>query len=146
MYLDFKSGCYENEKGSCYLEYGDTQILCQVAIPEKTKILKYSRFELRCSVHFAIRKKNLLNNRRSEKQLAAIVEKALLPTIKRDQMPPWPVDILITVLNNDGCAMSTAITCASLALLDAGVPSFGVMVASTTCFLRGKIIVNPPCK
>lgn len=74
------------------------------------------------------------------------IHKTLYPTIIYEQCPPCPIVLDITVIKNDGCVLSTAITCASLTLYDAGIPQYGLTVATTTCYIRDTCIVNPPCK
>lgn len=145
-FLAFECGIESQAKGSCLLKYGDTRISCAVSTHKRTKVLKNSALQLRCRVKFAETEEDQPESVYSEEKIATLVEQALLPMLKHEEMPPWPINLHITVLNNDGCVISTAITCASLALLDAEVPSHGVMVASTSSFFGHKIVINPYCK
>ena len=65
---------------------------------------------------------------------AALVEQALLPTIRLDLLPKASIDVYVTVLDLDtslnGC-IALAVTGASASLADAGIEMFGLVTGSS---------------
>lgn len=142
----FKCGRDFGDIGTCKMEYGDTKVHCSVSLEHETEIIPNSLMEMRCEVKFTEPQHYPADTVFTTKNIGDMVLRSLARMIKIKEMPRCPLNLSITIKKNDGCAISTAITCASLAILDAGIPSHGLMVASTTCFLAGKIVVNPQCK
>ena len=56
---------------------------------------------------------------------------ALQPAIKMDAYPKSSIQVTIVVLENDGSCLGHAITCASLALMNAGIEMTDVVVGTT---------------
>jgi exosome complex component MTR3 len=67
-----------------------------------------------------------------EQEFSLILQQALAPALFLDRYPKSRIDVFVTVLENDGthAALATAITCASLALTDAG---FGMRDQVVAC-------------
>jgi ribonuclease PH len=77
--------------------------------------------------------------------MAEAIETALGPSVQLHMYPKSVIDIAILVLQDDGGALSAAISAASLALADARIALFG-LVASATVGLdraRGRIVLDP---
>lgn len=78
-----------------------------------------------------------------EKQNSAILKQALEPAVCRHEFPNFQVDIYALVLENDGSALSAAITCAGLALSHAGVPMYDLVSSVTVAVQKGKRYLDP---
>ena len=86
----------------------------------------------------------LLNFKNSrEKEFSRLLEQALGPAILFN-LPQSFIDIYVTVLEADGIASSLAlaITCASMALIDAGVEMYDIVVGSAIVVLNLKFNIR----
>lgn len=71
------------------------------------------------------------------------MKRALESAVCRHEFPDFQVDIYANVLQDDGSALSAAITCAGLALADAGIPMYDVITASTIGIIQDKFLLDP---
>lgn len=78
-----------------------------------------------------------------EKSLSFALMRALQPAVCRHEFPNFQVDIFANVLQNGGSVLSATITCAGLALADAGVPMFDIVTAATVGIARDKFFMDP---
>lgn len=92
---------------------------------------------------FACTKRRLPQTDAQEKSLALSMQRALESAVCRHEFPNFQVDIYANVLQDDGSALSAAITCAGLALADAGIPMYDVITASTVGIIQDKFLLDP---
>lgn len=78
-----------------------------------------------------------------EKSLAASMKRALQPAVCRHEFPNFQVDIYAIVLQDDGGVLAAAITCAGLALADAGIPMYDVITAASAGFVSDRVLADP---
>lgn len=78
-----------------------------------------------------------------EKQNSSILKQALEPAVCRHEFPNFQVDIYALVLENDGSALSAAITCAGVALAHAGVPMYDLVSSVSVGAQNGNKYLNP---
>lgn len=73
------------------------------------------------------------------------MRRALESVVCRHEFPNFQVDIFANVLQDDGSALAAAITCAGLALADAGIPMYDVVTAVTVGCLDGgeRLLLDP---
>lgn len=71
------------------------------------------------------------------------MKRALESAVCRHEFPNFQVDIYANVLQDDGSALSAAITCAGLALADAGIPMYDVITACTVGIVQDKFLLDP---
>ncbi|KAI9010145.1 ribosomal protein S5 domain 2-type protein [Hyaloraphidium curvatum] len=134
--LFLKTGVIDNAAGSAYAESGNLKIICAVYGPRQLikSDANQSSGSLVCDFKFApfsCGKRRGYKKDIQEKEFSLILEQALLPALFPEQFPKCEVDVFVTVLESDGthAALSTAVTCASLALTDAGFAMRDVVVA-----------------
>ncbi|KAJ3309293.1 Exosome complex component MTR3, partial [Blyttiomyces sp. JEL0837] len=80
-----------------------------------------------------------------ERDFSNLLTQSLSPSIRLDTFPKSQLDIFIHVLESDGAAASlaTAISCASLALADAGIEMFDLVTAcSVGISSSGKLVMD----
>ena len=70
-----------------------------------------------------------------------MLREALTKAVCLHLFPKSVFDVFVTVIENDGSSLAAAITCAGLALADAGIPMLDCVVACTAvsflvCCLR----------
>lgn len=138
-----KTDVVSQAKGSAYIEVDKTKVIVSVfdprEIPNKTE---YSlNGELYCEFKYApfsCPKRRMHQQDAEEKQNSIVMKQALEPAVCRHEFPNFQVDVYALVLENDGSALSAAITCAGLALAQAGIPMFDI-VTSVTMGVQGDI-------
>ncbi|XP_078000968.1 exosome complex component MTR3-like [Glandiceps talaboti] len=137
-----------NAKGSAYIETNNTKVICAVYGPRQ--VIRREDFKLKgilkCEFKFApfsCDKRQQHIQSAHDKDASLTIQQAMEPAVCLDKYPRAQIDIFVTVLQNDGGALSTAITCASLALADAGIDMYDVVVG---CSVRqaGKTTILDP--
>ncbi|KAK7091090.1 exosome complex component MTR3-like [Littorina saxatilis] len=143
-----KAGLISQAKGSAFAELDKTKVVCAVYGPHE--VARREDFSMQgqisCEVKFApfscrVRRQHVQDGR--EKDLSTQLLEALEPAVRLDSFPKSQVDVFVTVLENDGSALSAAITCASLALADAGIEMYDLVVACTARIHGTSILVDP---
>jgi len=123
-------------KGSSYVEAGHTKVICSVFGPRE--VSKREDFSMTGAVcvefkfaTFAERCRRGHQQDGQEKDLSLLLQETLQPAIMLHTLPKCQIDISITVLENGGSALSAAITAASVALVDAGVEMYDVVIGAS---------------
>uniref|UniRef100_A0A0V0J1I8 Exoribonuclease phosphorolytic domain-containing protein n=1 Tax=Schistocephalus solidus TaxID=70667 RepID=A0A0V0J1I8_SCHSO len=129
--------------GSAYFEYGNIKILGSVSGPTEMK----QEGQLTTSFKFApfasqIRKDGVRDS--EEKRLSQLLLSALEPSIALHTFPRGKYQISVLVLDDGGVSscqapsacLSAGITCASLALVHAGVQMYDMVVALSSTSLE----------
>ncbi|KAK5648654.1 hypothetical protein RI129_003546 [Pyrocoelia pectoralis] len=147
-FVFLKCGVVSQAKGSAYFEVDNTKLIVSVydprEIPKKTDYS--SKGELFCIFKYA---PFSCPNRRAhqpdadEKQHSAIVKRALESAVCRHEFPNFQVDVYILVLENDGSALSGAITAAGIALAQAGIPMYDTITAATLAIQGTTKLLDP---
>ncbi|XP_053676192.1 exosome complex component MTR3-like [Anopheles nili] len=143
-----KIGVVSTAKGSAYVELGNTKAIVSVFDPRE--IPKQSKFsglgELYCDFKFSpfasAQRKNPQTDAR-ERSLATALTSALNPSVCRHLFPNLQIDVFANVLEDDGSALAVVITAAGLALGDACIPMFDIVIATSAGVLGNRIIVDP---
>ncbi|PSN29919.1 Exosome complex component MTR3 [Blattella germanica] len=131
-----KTGVISQAKGSAYIEQNNTKVICSAFDPrEIPRKSDYSlNGELYCEFKFAPFSCSKWKGHQPdayEKECGLMLRRALEPAVCRHEFPNFQVDVYALVLENDGSALAAAITCAGLALADASVPMYDLVVAAT---------------
>ena len=126
--VSIKAGVLKNANGSAYIEFGDNKILVGVYGPRDVHPKHMSDTNtgiLRCRYHmtpFSVgERKNPAPSRR-EIEISKVIKEALEPAVMLKQFPRTAVDVYMEVLQADGGTRCAALTGASVALADAGIP------------------------
>ncbi|XP_026480216.1 exosome complex component MTR3-like [Ctenocephalides felis] len=143
-----RAGIVNKAKGSGYIEVGDTKVIASVfdprEIPRKNEFSV--RGQLYCEFKYGsfscIRRRQLMPDA-EEKALSSALCRALQPAVCLHEFPNFQVDVFVLVLENAGSCLSAAITCAGLALADAGVPMYDLVTAATVGVSGNTIVVDP---
>ena len=81
----------------------------------------------------------------TERELEYIVRDTLSSCILLDRYPRCVIQVVLQIVQADGCVLGSAINCALLALMDCGIAMWGLPVASTcvvipkSCYTGGSI-------
>ncbi len=123
-----KAGGLKNADGSAYIEFGDNKILVGVYGPRDVHPKHMSNTDtgiLRVRYHmepFSVSERKNPAPSRREIEISKVIKEALLPAVMLEKFPRTAVDVFIEVLQADGGTRCAALSAASVALADAGIP------------------------
>lgn len=153
-----KCGIVQKARGSAYIELNRTKVICSVYGPRQSSV--QSEFSetgtLHCEISFAPFAHAKQTNRRATNQsskngemrqkvqeYSTYMREALQTSIRLDSFPKSTLDVYVLVLEDDGSVLSAAITCASLAIADAGIEMFDLVSACSAAQLENYVLVDP---
>ncbi|KPP66655.1 exosome complex component MTR3-like [Scleropages formosus] len=134
-----RCGLVTQAKGSAYMEAGKTKVLCAVYGPRESERkddtdMKAGR--LVCDFRYApfsCPKRGTWIQGSEERDAAQALQEALRPGLCLHRYPRAQVEVNVLVLEHDGSVLAHAVTCASMALVDAGVEMYDLVLG---CALR----------
>ncbi|KAJ8331419.1 hypothetical protein BDV3_000787 [Batrachochytrium dendrobatidis] len=136
-----KAGTIPQANGSAYIETGNLKVICAVYGPRQSssRQLSSSTGTLQCDFKFAPfsgeKRKGYVKDDQ-EKEFSMVLEQALTPSIRLENYPKFTIQVFVIVLENDGSmsALAAAISCASLALANAGIEMLDMVAASSIAY------------
>ncbi len=146
--IKFQIGILKNTDGSAYVEWGRTKILVGVmgpreshpkhlALPDKARVEAFYRM-----ASFSVEEWKSPAPSRRETELSKIIREALAPAIFTEYFPRTSIDIFIEVLQADGSTRCAAISAASLALIDAGIPMRDMVASIAVGKVEGQLVLD----
>lgn len=144
-----KPNVIKKANGSAYYEAENIKIICGVYGPRSSKRSMVSdEGSIYCEFKFApfsCNKRCGYIRNAQEREYSLIIQQAFLPAIRLNLYPKSSIDIYITVLENDGttACLAAAITCASIALTDAGIQMYDLVAAASATCIKGNICLDP---
>jgi len=146
--IKLEVGILDKADGSAYVEQGKNRILAAVYGPREAHpkhIALPDRAVVRCRYHmapFSTEERKSPAPSRREMELSKVIREALEPAILSENYPRTTIDIFIEVLQSDGGSRCAAITGASLALADAGIPMKSLVSACAIGKIEGQIALD----
>lgn len=141
-------GPLNKASGSALVEYGGTKVLAAVygprEVPQKHLLLP-DRAIIRCRYHmlsFSTHERKSPALTRREIELSKVIREALEPVVISETFPRTAIDIFVEVINADGGTRTAAVTAASLALADAGVPMRDLVVGVAVGKVDGVLVLD----
>ncbi|XP_013149609.1 PREDICTED: exosome complex component MTR3 [Papilio polytes] len=144
-----KTDTISQAKGSSYVEIKNTKVVCSVFDPRE--IPHQNEFshlgQIYCEVKFA--PFSCSSQRRppapdaEDKALSEALRQAIEPAVCRHLFPNYQIDVFVYIIENDGSCLAAAINAASLALVDAAVPMYDMITASSMAIVEDKMFVVP---
>ena len=146
--ISMEVGVLANSDGSALVKYGRTHVLAAVYGP-KEPIQKFvllpDRAVLRVRYHMApfstSERKSPAPSRR-EIELSKVLREALEGIVLTKLFPRTSIDIFVEVLQADGGTRTAAITAASLALADAGIPMKALVGGVAVGKIEGVLVLD----
>jgi len=141
-------GVLGNADGSAYIEHGKNKILAAVYGPKEAHpkhLAIPDRALLRCRYHmapFSVEERKSPAPSRREIELSKVITESLESAVFVDYYPRTSIDTFIEVLQADGGTRCAAITVASLALADAGIPMRGLVAACAAGKVEGRLVLD----
>eukprot|EP01139_Manchomonas_bermudensis_P002618 Amastigsp_a5222_11.p1 type:complete len:263 gc:universal Amastigsp_a5222_11:84-872(+) len=148
--LHAQTGVVSQATGSAYLEVGATKVVCAIYGPRPSKKDEFHETGLlTCSLRFlpfavggAHRRDYTPQD--DEKEASLIVHDALAVAVRLDRFPKSVVEVHVTVLEgSDTAAIAAAASCASLALLEAGIEMYDVVGCCAVSAVGDVLVVDP---
>jgi len=151
-----KCGVIQKARGSAYIELNRTKVICSVYGPRQSSV--QSEFSetgtLHCEISFApfahqkqsnrtSRRSNVSEMRQQTHEYSTYMREALQTSIRLDTFPKSTLDVYALVLEDDGSVLSAAITCASLAIADAGIEMYDLVSACSAAQVEDHVLVDP---
>ncbi|CAH1437920.1 unnamed protein product [Lactuca virosa] len=136
-----RTGAVNAASGSAYAEFGNTKIWAQGS----KKAMMYSDTgRLNCNVTYTTFATPVRGQASSDnKEISSQLHKSLEGAIMLDTFPKTTVDVFALVLESGGCDLPVVISCASLALADAGIMMFDLVAAVSVSCLGKNLVIDP---
>lgn len=133
-----KTGVVKRASGSAYIEFKNTKVLCSVFGPRPMAASQSfsSTGTIYCQFKFATfskkdeRKGYVQDN--EDREYSGIVEESLSNSVILEKYPKSRFDCYVLVIEDDGSALSAAITASSLAMADAGIEMYDLVAACSS--------------
>ncbi|MCE4611175.1 MAG: exosome complex exonuclease Rrp41 [Desulfurococcales archaeon] len=141
-------GVFKNADGSALVEYGKTRVVAAVYGPREPLQrfpLLPDKATLRVRYHmapFSTEERKSPAPSRREVELSKVIREALEPIVLSEEYPRTVIDIFLEVLQADGGTRTAAVTAASLALADAGVPIRALVGGVAVGKVDGVLVVD----
>ncbi|RAL37489.1 unnamed protein product [Cuscuta campestris] len=139
------TGAVKAASGSAYAEFGNTKVIVSVFGPrESKKAMTYIHTgRLNCNVTYATFSTPIRGQSAENKELSSMLHKALEGAIMLDSFPKTTVDVFALVLESGGSDLPVIITCASLALADAGILLYDLVAAVSVSCVGKNLLIDP---
>ncbi|KAK4704528.1 exosome complex component MTR3, partial [Phenoliferia sp. Uapishka_3] len=137
-----KTGLVSQASGSAYIETGRTKIICAVYGPKPTPPSAPFNAKARLNVEvkfapFASGSRRFAPGKDTESPgLSTTLQQALLPSLILEALPKSQIDLFLTILESDGSDddISAGVTAASVALAQAGIQMYGLVIGCNAAF------------
>ncbi|KAK3002813.1 hypothetical protein RJ639_019191 [Escallonia herrerae] len=141
----FRTGAVNAASGSAYAEIGDTKVIVSVFGPrESKKAMMYSDIgRLNCNVSYTTFATPVRGQGSDNKEFSSMLHKALEGAIILDSFPKTTVDVFALVLESGGSDLPVVISCASVALADAGIMMYDLVASVSVSCLGKNLIIDP---
>ncbi|CAI0429049.1 unnamed protein product [Linum tenue] len=142
----FRTAAVNAAAGSAYAEFGNTKVIVSVFGPrESKKAMMYSDVgRLNCNVSYTKFATPVRNQEADCKELSLMLHKALEGAILLETFPKTTVDVFALVLESGGSDLPVVVSCASLALADAGIMMYDLVAGVSVASLSKKNLVIDP--
>lgn len=147
-HIMIKAGGLKNADGSAYIEFGDNKIIVGVYGPRDVHPKHMSDTDtgiLRVRYHmepFSVTERKNPAPSRREIEISKVIKEALEPAVILDKFPRTAVDVFIEIIQADGGTRCAALSAASVALADAGIPMRDMVAACAAGKVADTIILD----
>ncbi|NHJ85272.1 MAG: exosome complex exonuclease Rrp41 [Asgard group archaeon] len=146
--IQFQIGVLDRADGSALVTWGRNKILAAVYGPRELHpkhMAQPDRAVIRCEYRmatFSVPDRKSPAPKRREREISKILAEALEPAVFAYLYPRSVIDVFIEVLQADGGTRCAAITAASLAIADAGVPMRDLVVGCAAGNLYDQVVLD----
>lgn len=146
--VKMKVGVIKRADGSAFVQTGKTQVIATVYGPRDV----YPRFRedpkkaiLRCKynmVPFSVKDRKRPGHDRRGVEISKVISEALSPSLYLEEFPKTAIELNMEIIQADSGTRVAAITAASLALADAGIPMKDLVSSTATGRVNKQIVVD----
>ncbi len=146
--IKFEVGVLDRADGSCLITWGRNKILVAVYGPRELHpkhMAMPDRALIRCEYRmatFSVPERKSPAPKRREREISKILSEALKPAVFDYLYPRAVIDVFIEVIQADGGSRCAAVTAASLALADAGIPMKDLITGCAAGILDGQVVLD----
>ena len=146
--ITIEAGVLHRADGSAYLEWGGNKVIAGVYGPrelnprrfqESDKAVVQARYTMAA---FSTSDRKRPGPDRRSQEISKVISDAFENVILTERFPRGAVDIQIEVLEAAAGTRCAAVTCAAVALADAGIPMKGLVSAVAAGKANGKVILD----
>ncbi|MDG6220120.1 MAG: exosome complex exonuclease Rrp41 [Candidatus Thermoplasmatota archaeon] len=146
--ITIEAGVLKRADGSAYLEWGDNKVLAAVYGPREV-MPKHRQKTDRAIVQyyysmapFSVSDRKRPGPDRRSTEISKISAEALENAIFLDQFPRATIDVFVTVLQASAGTRCAALTAASVAVADAGVPMRDMVASCAAGKVEGHVVLD----
>ncbi|XP_029991433.1 exosome complex component MTR3 [Sphaeramia orbicularis] len=144
-----RCGLVSQAKGSAYIEAGNTKLMCCVYGPRETK--RKDETDMKCGrltadmrfAPFSCPERGSWIQSSQDKDFSLMLLESLQPAVCLHKYPRSQIEVNVMVLENSGSVLAHAITCASLALADAGIEMYDLVLGCSIRQDGASYVVDP---
>ncbi|XP_019961562.1 exosome complex component MTR3 [Paralichthys olivaceus] len=144
-----RCGLVSQAKGSAYIEAGSTKLLCCVYGPKETE--RKDETDMKCGrlttdmrfAPFSCPERGSWIQGSQEKDFSLMLHESLQPAVCLHKYPRSQIEVNVMVLENSGSVLAHAVTCASLALADAGIEMYDLVLGCSIRQDGDSYVVDP---
>lgn len=142
-----RRGAVSAAAGSAYAEVGQTKVIVSVYGPRESKKAQHfsDQGRLNCDVKFtsfATPVRGKAGQAPEDKELSSLLHRALEGAVQLHTFPKTTVDVFALILQSGGSDLSVVISCASLALADAGVAMYDLVSAVSASCVGQRLLLD----
>lgn len=134
-----RCGLVSQAKGSAYIEAGKTKLICCVYGPREME--RKDETDMKCGrltadmrfAPFSCPERGSWIQGSQDKDFSLMLLESLQPAVCLHKYPRSQIEVNVMVLENSGSVLAHAVTCASLALADAGIEMYDLVLG---CSIR----------
>ncbi|XP_068458914.1 exosome complex component MTR3 [Clinocottus analis] len=144
-----RCGLVSQAKGSAYIEAGNTKLMCCVYGPREME--RKDDTDMKCGrlttdmrfAPFSCLERGSWIQGSQEKDLSLMLHESLQPAVCLTKYPRSQIEVNVMVLENSGSVLAHAVTCASLALADAGIEMYDLVLGCSMRQDAASYVVDP---
>lgn len=146
--ITIEAGILNQADGSASLTWGNNKVLAAVYGPREAHPRHHqnpTRAIVRCRYNmaaFSVSDRKRPGPDRRSVEISKVLSEALESVILTDQFPRTAIDIFVEVLEAEAGTRCAALTAASVALADAGIPMTDLIVSCAAGKINGKIALD----
>jgi len=138
----------ENAPGSCYLEWGNNKVIAAAYGPRECHprhLQRADRAIVRATYNmcpFSVQDRKRPGPDRRSQEISKVISEALEHVVITEPYPRTAIDVFMEVLQADAGTRCAALTAASVAIADAGIPMTEMISAVAAGKVGGKVVLD----
>ncbi|MGA1821611.1 MAG: exosome complex exonuclease Rrp41 [Thermoplasmatota archaeon] len=146
--IRIRAGVLNRAEGSAYVEWGNNKVMAAVygprdmgndMSPDPDRAVINCRYNM---APFSVSDRKRPGQDRRSREIGRIMSEALSSVVMLEKFPKTKIDVYTEILEADGGTRCAAITAASVALADAGIPMRDLIPACAVGVAAGRVIVD----